>query len=96
LEELSGFKDVEVTREFPAKLGQPYPRICVTFPEKEQRDRVVRMLKEGKPKIFVAVFADDKRCFRIDPVTLNGDEAVTISRRLKEILQKGGWRNGNE
>lgn len=93
MSELTGPEGVEVTRVYPGRHGQPCPRLRITFPDKEQRDRVVKILKEGTPKIYVAVFSEDERCFSIDPGTLHWDEVRIIADRLKAIFAEENVRN---
>jgi L-seryl-tRNA(Ser) seleniumtransferase len=84
---------IEVTRVYPGRHGQPYPRLRITFPDNEQRDRVVEILKEGTPKIYVAVFKEDERCFCVDPSTLHWNEVQIIADRLKTVLKHENARS---
>lgn len=88
LSELAGLEGVEVARIYPGRHGQPYPRLRITFPDREQRDSVVKILKDCTPKIYVAVFREDERCFCIDPSTLHWNEVQTMAGRLKTILRQ--------
>lgn len=82
---LACLEGVSATRDYPNEAGQPAPRTLISFSDKFSKDDIIRQLWEGEPCIAVAR-SETTNGILLNPMTLQGDEAEAVLKRLLEIL----------
>jgi L-seryl-tRNA(Ser) seleniumtransferase len=75
-------------REFPARLGQTYPRAVITLMEgfPASREQVLQDLRQGNPRIELGSYEKDDSSIYVNPLTLSVSQAVVVAHRLRGTL----------
>ena len=98
LEAVEDIPQVTCRRDFPARLGQTYPRAVITlvsgFPA--GRDEVLEALRKGTPRIELGPYEKDEASIYVNPLTLSKSDAIIVASRLRSVMLEYLQRSAEE
>lgn len=85
---LRGLPDLEVTVLPDGRQGQPCPRTLGRLGSGSRlgRDDLLRVLRDGDPRIVLGPYEDDAHAFYVHPLGLTDEEVEVLVGRVREVL----------